>query len=412
MRSLFLLPASLVVPWTLAACSPTAANPSGQAADAGAQGGDAGLADVSSDLQDTAKPEEAASGDGLGGPDGPLSQDANGAEDAGPDLGPSPADATSGDAVDLPTPITCPIAVVQVLEGPVVLPQTVLHLDGTKSKAAPQHTIAKWQWKIASQPPASSASLQPSATHPKPTVVVNHAGQYELCLEVMDSQGLSSCAPACVTVDVQSQGLHIELAWETPGDLDKTDVGPKAAADLDLHFAHSLAMGQDLDCDKEPDPWFSNPFDCFWYNPSPQWGAKASPADDPKLAEGAPELLDILKPEGTAQAPQEWSPYSVGVHVWNDNGYGPSTAYVNLYVDGGLVGKFVQQVSAGDMWFVTRIHWPGSPAKPLLQPCWQTDVPCQGGKAWQDKGNPCVTPCYYNSAFSALVGAVKPAACP
>ena len=170
--------------------------------------------------------------------------------------------------------------------------------------------IDKYKWTV-KQPPGSNQPLLPNAKFPNPTLLANAAGEYTFCLEVVDANGTKSCQQTCKTVlVVPNNAVHVELLWDTPADPDQTDTGPMAGADLDLHFSHELAFGPDIDCDGAGDPWFSNPFDCFWYNANPnQWGSM-SPAkkDDPHLdlddTDGAgPENLNLEEPEGTAVAP-------------------------------------------------------------------------------------------------------------
>ena len=109
------------------------------------------------------------------------------------------------------------------------------------------------------------------------------------------------------------------MTWNTPNDPNQFDEGVEVGADLDLHLAHPLAAvaaGPDVDGDGAPDMWFQQPFDCFWFNPVPDWGPMG-PEGDPSMdvddTDGAgPEIISLTEPEdGLA--------YSIAVHYWNGN---------------------------------------------------------------------------------------------
>jgi hypothetical protein len=313
---------------------------------------------------------------------------------------------------------TCPTAKIIVKEGEEVIPQTMLHLKGDQSKATGGGTIKSYKWKV-KQPAGSNQVFVPGPTFPNPTFTANAAGEYEFCLEVTDQNDKKSCAPACVTVLVlPEEAIHVELLWKTPADPDETDTGPAAGADMDLHFAHPLASGPDIDCDKKPDPWFSNPFDTFWFNPNPNWGS-ANPQvnDDPSLdlddTDGAgPENLNLDDPEGKVGKPVQ---YAVGVHYWNDHGFQTSYATVNIYIMGVLALQISKvKMNVLDMWYVGKINWPNTMSQGVLDPfqiCYQNGDPCSGGKRWLPKGEYCITPCYVNPAFTATQSGANPTLC-
>ncbi len=318
---------------------------------------------------------------------------------------------------------TCPAAVISVKEAEVVIPQTLLHLNGLASKAQYGSVIKKYKW-TAKQPAGSGQPLVPGDTSANPTIQANTVGTYTFCLDVWDNNDVKSCVQPCKTVQVTpDNAIHVELLWDTPGDANQFDSGPAAGADMDLHFAHPLGSGLDIDCDGTGDPWFNNPFDAFWYNPTPQWGS-ANPAvqDDPTFdledTDGAgPENLNMIQPEDNVA-------YSVGVHYWNDHGYGKSLATVSIYLQGALAIK-IPTISMNplDMWYVGKINWPnqlvGGPLPPFNQ-CYQSGDACigkndpgnpKGGKMWQKTGDFCITPCYVNQIFIGTAGGATPAQC-
>lgn len=277
--------------------------------------------------------------------------------------------------------ILCPTAVIEVTEGAEVVPSTTLHLFGDESEAA-TGTITKWDWSV-DQPLGSQSPFIPSNTFPNPAFEVHVHGTYTFYLTVFDEQNIPSCSPATQEVAVLSpSGIRIELLWDTPQDPDQTDEGPEAGADLDLHFTHPLAEGPDLDQDGLPDPWFSDPFDCFWYNPDPEWGSPSPEAgDDPMMlvndTSGAgPEVIQLHLPES--------EPYRVGVHYWNDHGFGKSYATVRVYIDSDLVYEAPDVALVdSDLWDVCIIDGETG----TVQAVSNTD------------GTPKISPDYYNPFF-------------
>ncbi|MBM4352884.1 MAG: choice-of-anchor D domain-containing protein [Deltaproteobacteria bacterium] len=253
-------------------------------------------------------------------------------------------------------PNICPTAVIKCQEGEEVKPQTVLHLFGDESFAG-NGAINKWEWDV-DQPVGSVSTFVPSKSFPNPTFEANVAGVYTFYLTVYDQTNTPSCFPATYEVVViPDEALHIELLWHTPEDGDETDTGPEAGSDLDLHLLHPWAAGPDLDADGAPDGWFDIPFDCFWFNPHPNWGSyDPSVNDDPGLDRddtdgGGPENINLDIPENQV--------YRVGVHYWCDHGFGPAFATIRVYVYAVLVFEVVDvKLVNKDMWSVCTVEWP------------------------------------------------------
>ncbi len=299
----------------------------------------------------------------------------------------------------------CPVAFAQAKEGTAVIPNTMLHLKGSASYAA-IGSLKKWSWTV-KQPSGSNQVFVPGPSFPDPTFTTNAAGDYEFCLEVFDDEGRKSCHPSCVTVSVVVEAsIHVELLWKTPADPDETDTGPAAGANMDLHFAHPKAYGPDRDCDNVPDPWFSVPFDVFWFNPKPKWHAnpKAPTAAwlDVDDTDGAgPENIVLDDPQGQVSKPMA---YDIGVHYRNDHGFQTSYATVNVYILGVLALQISKvKMNVLDMWHVGRINWPNTMAQGVLDPfhiCYQSGDPCKGGKKWRLKGDYCIARCYLPKAFA------------
>ncbi|MBI5608750.1 MAG: hypothetical protein HY902_07700 [Deltaproteobacteria bacterium] len=285
----------------------------------------------------------------------------------------------------------CPAQLVAVQEGDAVPTKTTLHLLSNTNWFKGGGEKYHWTAKL---PAGSSAQLLPNDSVPNPVLPADVAGQYELCVTVSAPSLPGDCS-ACVTVEaVPDPSVVVELSWDTPAAATPTGTGPGSGADLDLHLAHPNAVGPDKDCDGAPDPWFAAKFDAFWANPKPDWGAPNSTLDNPYVgSSGASgEYATLLEPEGSAANPVA---YSVGVHYWKDNGFGPSNATVRIYVQGSLAASFDKvKLVQNDLWFVGKLWWPDSVdgSKPLFQACFQGGSSCAAkqNRMWQPKGDWCI----------------------
>jgi hypothetical protein len=286
---------------------------------------------------------------------------------------------------------TCPIAIIQCAQSGTVPPLSLLELSA-KASFSPSGSIVQYLWSV-EQPPGSQFKFAPDEQTAEPTFEVNVAGTYVFHLAVVDDAGSLSCWPASFTVQVvPTQSLYVELTWDTPGDPDQTDTGEGTGADLDLHLAHPLAASMpDLDCDGQPDPWFDQVFDCYWFNTHPGWGAyDASLLDDPLLVRDDP---DGAGPEIISIQTAEEAGYRIGVHYWAGYGFGPSHPTVRVYLSGTLAYETPPlELVAGDMWTVGTFDGkndqviPASDDGPLIHPCYLnpyfmqeadcTSVPC------------------------------------
>ena len=320
-------------------------------------------------------------------------------------------------------PDSCPLTQFAIAEGSEVVPWTTLHLSGWGSMGTKGNGIQSFNWSV-TRPNGLSETFATGNAAVTTTFIPDTVGAYTICLSVIDFNGVSSCQSVCQTViALPAEPIYVELTWTTPGDPVATDFGPGAGSDLDLHFAHFLASGADLDCDGVGDPWFSNPFDCYFFNNAPKWGSN-NPAilDDPKYdvddTDGwGPEFASLQQPEGDGAILRF---YSIGVHYWSDHGFGPSIATVNLYMSGAISMQATSVLNPADMWYVGKVNWPNSQEGASLPPvtiCQQTvgsttsDV-CQGSaKKWLAKGDACIAPCYPTTQFDNVSAAKAPAKC-
>ena len=291
----------------------------------------------------------------------------------------------------------CPQPIIEIAEGMEVPPQTILHLSGENSLPSAGE-IVSYLWTV-EQPAENKFNLVPFLAFPGPTHEVNVAGTYTYCLDVCDEERCSNDAQCGTTVCkkvvvIPEPGIHCELTWDTPGDPDQFDEGPGMGADMDLHFTHPFATGPDLDSDGMPDPWFDLTWDCFWYNPNPGWfSVNPDMSDKPNLirsdTDGAgPESIQLKEPVDGYE-------YKLGVHYWDDHGFGPSYPMIKCWIFGQLVfHKDLKELGVGmnecDMWYVATIQWDSGQVTSYQNP--------MGGLH--------NTHCYQNPAFAQIVGDV------
>jgi len=294
--------------------------------------------------------------------------------------------------------VECPQPIIVVEEGEEVPPQTIIHLHGDQSQAS-SGSISSYQWSL-DQPEENKFNLIPTYTFPNPTHEVNVAGTYTYCLDVCDAQFCSNDAQCNTTackkvVVVPDQAIHCELTWDTPGDLNQFDEGPDAGSDMDIHFTHPFATGPDLDGDGGPDGWFDLTYDCFWYNPEQEWESmNPNVSDDPSLdrddTDGAgPENINL-------DVPVDGRVYKIGVHYWDDHGFGASYPTVKCWIFGQHVfEKNLKELGVNgvkmfncDMWEAATIEWPSGKV---------TAVP-------GEQSGMKITHCYQNPAFVQIGG--------
>ena len=191
--------------------------------------------------------------------------------------------------------------------------------------------------------------------------------------ETWSEDQLAEDVPSEEVAEVEKEGaLEIELTWFAPGDPDPTDSGPEAGPDLDLHFMHPFAAD-----------WFDQPFDCFWFNPNPNWGSfDPMVDDDPSLlldsTDGSgPERLEY----GTMEVDML---YRIGVHAWGDHGFGPMEATIAISLGGEVIHQATVTLENQDFWEVATFHWPSGALELLVD----------------DQGEPLILPDYTNPFFS------------
>ena len=232
--------------------------------------------------------------------------------------------------------------------------------------------MAAASWAIVSKPPGSTATPEPN-DQLETLVFVDLQGEYVLELTVRDQRG--SVGRCQTRINTQSNdGLRVEMGWNVGAANDPTD--------LDLHLLSSPS-GQWFDAGPSGD-------DCFYMNckvcdtydepacraqiaefnanpnvpppPQVQWSAPLD-NDDPRLdlddVDGlGPENLNINSPSNGT--------YRLGVHYYDDDGYGASTVTVRIFCGEGVVEQFGPMVLEAtdnngglntEFWEIADIRW-------------------------------------------------------
>lgn len=177
--------------------------------------------------------------------------------------------------------------------------------------------IVGYHWELVSSPTGSSALPPAPATEQVSYFTPDVAGEYRIRLTVTDDDGETGSCEFLVRA-TPSEGLRVEIFWNPPESTsDPTDV--------DLHLLHPTSPA-----------WFDEyGGDCYYANCNAtyghvlEWDVPAFPPDNPRLdiddVEGyGPENINIDEPVASHT-------YTVGVHYFADDGYGPSEVYVKIY---------------------------------------------------------------------------------
>lgn len=208
-------------------------------------------------------------------------------------------------------------------------------LDGSKSTDPDGDLPLAWDWTLVSQPANSQATIQGADTA-NPKLWLDLAGEYVVSLNVYDSLGLESVRPSVAHIRaVPADKLYAELVWAD------------GYTDLDLHLINTGHTTADL----------GTKDDCFYLNPTPDWGVAGVTADDPRLlrddlAGYGPEIISYPNPpDGT---------YTWAVVYYASHGYTqPVDARLRIYSYGVLVADIGHALaSQGQVWTVATVDWP------------------------------------------------------
>ncbi len=239
-----------------------------------------------------------------------------------------------------------------VESGDILPARTMVQLHDHSRVASSGEELAAWSW-------SGGDTYEPGPDAREPSVCLDKPGRHDFTLKVTDKAGNESRPVKKYLAVLSQQGLRIELTWDTPADQDQTDRCPvtkDCGSDMDLHLLHPNA-GDNDQCGRLG--YFTNIWDCYWNNPDPLWSEQDRDAN-PSLVrddvDGAgPEIIQVLEPEVFSNG----KCYRVGVHYFDDHGFGESLAYLKVYVDGTLVWKNSQGVAMKklDLWNALDICW-------------------------------------------------------
>ncbi|MCC6619623.1 MAG: hypothetical protein IT385_00115 [Deltaproteobacteria bacterium] len=262
------------------------------------------------------------------------------------------------DLVGFGTERACATARITCNMGTSVAPGTTVHCSADASTSASGGPVAGLEWSLR-QPAGSIELVRPSATQGDVTFTTNVLGAYTVVLEVFDEDGSPGCRPAERELAVgHEDDAVIELVWRTPGDADEGDSGytlggSSVGSDLDLHLLHESGAA-----------WFDPQWDTYWLQPSPSWGSAGERPTSPRMlrddVDGAgPELVHLPTTSSSSTS-------TIGVHYWDDWGYGPAFATVRVYVRGALVFEWADvELVTQDLWSVAEIDWPSGEVRAL-----------------------------------------------
>lgn len=216
------------------------------------------------------------------------------------------------------------------------VPFGVIELDGSTS-VDEDGSVDGYSWTFVASPPGSVVRLDDS-TSSQITQTFPNVGSYRVELVVTDDEGAPSSGDTAAVVTRPAADIYIELVWSTEADSDPADA---VGTDLNLHLLHPSGT------------WNTAPYDAYWDNPEPDWGA-SGPSDDPQL------IVDALS--GAGPEPIRFSglesetTYRVGVLYRSADGFGPSTATVRIFVAGEFTASFSRLLEEGQFWEVASIE--------------------------------------------------------
>ncbi len=245
-------------------------------------------------------------------------------------------------------------------EGVSILPMTSLQFKDGSYDPSPGGGIVKRLWTV-DQPQGSQQIFDPSAQFKDPKFTPNVIGAYQFKLAVENQDGCRSDCERIIEVRAP-EGCLVELTWNTPADLDQTDQcweNADCGTDMDLHIVHPLASGSRKDpTSGQPYGYFDGIFDCFWNNFRPVWRTDhaSDPQYQPSLAlddtDGAgPEIFTYTIPEPDLC-------YRVGVHYYDDHGFGASYPTIRVFIDDSTPvyeRTLSKAMQTWDMWDVGKV---------------------------------------------------------
>ena len=225
--------------------------------------------------------------------------------------------------------------------------QDLVHLDSSGS-SDPEGGSLDYEWDVIYQPDGSQNDVSDSSAQ-NPTFEVDIVGNFMIELTVYNDFGIPNCEPAVLDIlAAPDEDVHIQLVWHTPN-VDAAYGGPIPDAgvgtDLDLHYVR-------------PGGSWGDAFDSvYWTFDQQDW-----------TGDGQNNVfLDIddyygADPENINHADPETGAHPVGVHYYDDKGYGAAVATVRIYFGTLLVEQMTRTLDETDhFWYVGDVVWGEQP---------------------------------------------------
>jgi hypothetical protein len=254
--------------------------------------------------------------------------------------------ALSGQVNRAPIPQILPLGTVPSPSGSgwVGFPGQKVTLDGSASFDPDDDLPLSYRWTLRSKPLGTQTAIAaPEQAVTEMTLDPQIPGEYVVELNVVDGAGAKNLAPARASIiAAPAQDLLVEMFWTN------------SVPDIDLHFLRSPQTTLE-----------AIPDDCFFQNPTPDWGLAGDPTDDPELVRDAlvgfgPEVLGYAEPApGT---------YRVVAKYFNDHLADDPAVEVTVRIYEFGVVKFERSrvLSAeGEVWNVADIEWPSRVITPI-----------------------------------------------
>jgi hypothetical protein len=191
----------------------------------------------------------------------------------------------------------------------------------------------RYSWALTESPEGATVSLENASTA-VPEFSADLLGAYIFTLTVTDVDGLISNNLSGTVIEVVPwENLVVVLDWDTE------------ELDADLHML-------------SPDGGYYEEGDCYFGNPTPDWGNEGVSIDDPLLdgdqeSGGEPETIYLWQPEEGA--------YSFYVHYFNRRDAETEWTWptLDIYVEGELhtTVEGPRLASEGKVWIAGSFDW-------------------------------------------------------
>jgi len=188
-------------------------------------------------------------------------------------------------------------------------------------------------WSVGSRPPTANGNFGQATSCTSSTYFADVVGTHVVNFNVSDGLGGTSTCSTPITVTPNGD-LWIELTWSRN-------------YDVDLHLIHPMAGPW-----TSASSWSSSPWDCYYANRTPTWGAAAqSPSlDRDDTSTRGPENTRI-------NTPQPGLAYTIGVHMFG-SANSPVVSTVKVYCGGLLVTTQSRSLATTkDMWVVGSVQF-------------------------------------------------------